>query len=153
MVPSTRGAGRWQLLLRPDAILPVTLVLAQTRLEACQRVGTDSLPHLRKHLTLRLSVSAVRTQTSLCPTPTPSFLPPQILSSNCLLHELFSVETGLVAQACDSSYFLGLGIGTKSPRPARAPGQFGQVSETLSQSKRWKGHTAPVVACLLRLYL
>lgn len=79
------------------------------------------------------------TQTSLCPTPTPSFLPPQILSGNCLLHELFSVETGLVAQACDSSYFLGLGSGTKSPRPARAPGQFGQVSETLSQSKRWQG--------------
>lgn len=123
-------------------------MLAQTRLEGCQRVGTDSLPHLGN---IRLPgsqylQSGLASQTflqlcpaPLCPTPTQSSLPPQILSGNCLPQELFSVETGLVVQACDPSYFLGLGSRTESPRPARAPGQPGQVSETLSQSKRWAG--------------
>lgn len=90
--PSTRGAGRWQLLLRPDAILPVTLVLAQTRLEACQRVGTDSLPHLRKHLTLGLSVSAVRTQ-------------PHRPPSAQLLHRPFYPLRSCLATASCKNYF------------------------------------------------
>lgn len=64
---------------------------------------------------------------SLCPTPTQSVLHAQILSGECLLQELFSVETGLVAQACGPSYFLGLGSKTEAG-----------------------GQRALVVACLLR---
>lgn len=147
MVPSTRGAGRQQLLLRPDVTLPATLVLAQTRLEACQRVGADSLLHLPKQLTLQLSrlqsgcsptdlppallsppplcpkvLPPVLPLPPLCPNPTLSFLPLQILSSNCLPSKLFSVEKHVVAQAYNPRYFLDLGSRVESPRPAWAIG-------------------------------
>lgn len=99
MVSITRGAGRQQLLLRPDAILPVTLVLAQTRLEGCQRVDTDSLPHLRKHPTLWLSVSAVRTQPHR---PFSSYaLPP----SARLLHSPLYPLRSCLAAASRRNYF------------------------------------------------